>query len=263
MSSKNKFNYFLQLLTSENTESIKINTLILLEQEYTIIDDKTKTTAIFKLLDNLYSTDSSSTPLLKGQILLTTTTLLILLNTKDKHIHIFTNFINNILLELIKNTNNHSNAYLRETACKCLEELENEYPGILFSMLGKKTLLLFENDMNEHNSSSSMTVQGNNNVNNNNNNNNALSLHSPPLSSTNKRSNVIVNRDIALNSVNEGNGSGDIKYEKRRKELIDGGLYSLLEEEMHGVFQHYLLLYKVVLRDMIQFYVEQFKYLNN
>lgn len=262
MSSKNKFNYFLQLLTSENTESIKINTLILLEQEYTIIDDKTKTTAIFKLLDNLYGTDSSSTPLLKGQILLTTTTLLILLNTKDKHIHIFTNFINNILLELIKNTNNHSNAYLRETACKCLEELENEYPGILFSVLGKKTLLLFENDMNEHNSSSSMTVQGNNNVSNSN-NNNALSLHSPPLSSMNKRSNVIVNRDIAFNSVSEGNGSGDVKYEKRRKELIDGGLYSLLEEEMHGVFQHYLLLYTVVLRDMIQFYVEQFKYLNN
>lgn len=58
------------------------------------------------------------------------------------------NFVNNILVEHIKNTNNYNNIYLREICCKCLEELENEYPGLLFNLLGKKSIDMLENKDN-------------------------------------------------------------------------------------------------------------------
>jgi hypothetical protein len=71
---------------------------------------------------------------------MTTTTILILLCAKDEYPHIFLNFVDNVLIENIKNTNNYANIYLRQVSCQCLEELENEYPGLLFSLMGKKTI---------------------------------------------------------------------------------------------------------------------------
>jgi hypothetical protein len=72
------------------------------------------------------------------------TSILILTNAKEEFSQIFLNFINNILIEHIKNTNNFSNIYLRQISCHCLEELETEYPGILFSLMGRKTIDLLE-----------------------------------------------------------------------------------------------------------------------
>jgi hypothetical protein len=71
---------------------------------------------------------------------MTTTTILILLNAKEEYPQIFLNFVDNILIEHIKNTNNYANIYLRQVSCQCLEELENEYPGLLFALMGKKTI---------------------------------------------------------------------------------------------------------------------------
>lgn len=71
---------------------------------------------------------------------MTATTLLILINGKDELSNIFFNFVDNILIELIKNTNNYTNIYLRQISCLCLDELEKEYPGLLFSLMGKKVL---------------------------------------------------------------------------------------------------------------------------
>lgn len=68
------------------------------------------------------------------------TTLLILINAKEDLSNIFFNFVDNILIELMKNTNNYSNIYLRQISCLCLDELEKEYPGLLFSLMGKKVL---------------------------------------------------------------------------------------------------------------------------
>jgi hypothetical protein len=84
--------------------------------------------------------DDMSNLIFKGQILMTSTTILILTNAKDDLTNIFLNFINNILIDLIKKTNDHEKIYLRQIACQCLEELEIEYPGLLFSLLGKKCL---------------------------------------------------------------------------------------------------------------------------
>ena len=40
---------------------------------------------------------------------------------------------------------------MRQIACQCLEELETEYPGILFSLMGKKTIDLLEiRDFNDN-----------------------------------------------------------------------------------------------------------------
>ena len=71
---------------------------------------------------------------------MTATVLLILMNAKEELSNIFFNFVDNILIELIKNTNNYTNIYLRQISCLCLDELETEYPGLLFSLMGRKTL---------------------------------------------------------------------------------------------------------------------------
>lgn len=96
---------------------------------------------MFKLFENLVTdSDALNSNIFKGQILMTSTTILILTNAKDEIPNIFLNFINNVLIEHIKNTNNYANIYLRQISCQCLEELENEYPGLLFNLLGKKSL---------------------------------------------------------------------------------------------------------------------------
>ena len=33
---------------------------------------------------------------------------------------------------------------MRQISCQCLEELETEYPGLLFSLMGKKTIDILE-----------------------------------------------------------------------------------------------------------------------
>ncbi len=96
---------------------------------------------LLRVLENyLNDTDSLNSNILKGQILMTTTTILILVNAKEDYPQIFLNFLDNILIEHIKNTNNYSNIYLRQVCCQCLEELENQYPGLLFALMGKKTI---------------------------------------------------------------------------------------------------------------------------
>lgn len=75
---------------------------------------------------------------------MTSTAILILINAKEEFSNIFINFVDNILIEHIKNTNNYSNIFIRQVACQCLEELETEYPGVLFSLMGKKTIDLLD-----------------------------------------------------------------------------------------------------------------------
>ena len=136
------FSYIIEVLTSDKPETDKNKSLILLEQDFQIVQDKGKIYNLFKVFEECFNqTEFSCTPILKGQILMTGTTLLILLNAKEEHNLIFVSFINNILIEHIKNTNNVSNLYLRQVACQCLEEIENEYPGILFSLMGRKSVL--------------------------------------------------------------------------------------------------------------------------
>lgn len=97
---------------------------------------------IFRIFEN-YLNDSeylNHSNIVKGQILMTATSILILINAKDELSNIFFNFIDNVLIEFIKNTNNYTNIYLRQISCLCLDELETEYPGLLFSLMGKKFL---------------------------------------------------------------------------------------------------------------------------
>jgi hypothetical protein len=99
--------------------------------------------------------------ILKGQILMTTTTILILLKAKEEYSQIFLNFVDNILIEHIKNTNNYANIYLRQVSCQCLEELENEYPGLLFALMGKKTIdILNLKDFTKEGTSDDKSVSG-------------------------------------------------------------------------------------------------------
>jgi hypothetical protein len=103
------------------------------------------------MFENLLNDDTNTT-LLKGQVLMSMTTILIVSNAKKGFTNVFMNFINNILIEHLKNTNNYSNVYLRQICCYCLEELETEYPLILFCLMGKKTIELLEireNDLDE------------------------------------------------------------------------------------------------------------------
>ena len=164
----------------------------------------------------LNDTDCLNSNILKGQILMTTTTILIILNAKEDHPQIFLNFVDNILIEHIKNTNNYSNIYLRQVSCQCLEELENEYPGLLFSLMGKKTIDLLDISGNSSNDDKSM----------------AMSISGKSLKS---RQSMHV-------------------FDNKRIELENYGLYNLIEEEVFYVFQNYLSLYTTIFKHLIDYY---------
>jgi len=141
----NLYTSLIESLSNEKSDTDKIKALIRLEQDIPMIIDKSKLLHIFRIFENfLNDTDCLNSNILKGQILMTATTILILLNSKEKYSQIFLNFVDNILIEHIKNTNNYANIYLRQVSCQCLEELENEYPGLLFALMGKKTIDILE-----------------------------------------------------------------------------------------------------------------------
>lgn len=234
------FSYIIEVLTSDKSESDKIKSLILLEQDFQIIQDKGKIYNLFKIFEEcINQTEFSCTPILKGQILMTGTTLLILLNAKEEHNLIFVSFINNILIEHIKNTNNVSNLYLRQVSCQCLEEIENEYPGIMFSLMGRRTLEIFENF--------SFNVNGSNTTEN-------KSMKSASLS-------VNTRRNYSLITNNNNNEFQKIEYKKI--ELTNDGLYTLIEDEIFYVFQFYLSLFTTILKNMIEFYIFQSNFINS
>ena len=231
------FSYIIEVLTSDKPETDKNKSLILLEQDFQIVQDKGKIYNLFKVFEECFNqTEFSCTPILKGQILMTGTTLLILLNAKEEHNLIFVSFINNILIEHIKNTNNVSNLYLRQVACQCLEEIENEYPGILFSLMGRRTLEIFEN----------YSLNGNNTEN--------KSMKSASLS-------VNTRRNYSLITNNNNNEFQKIEYKKI--ELSNDGLYTLIEDEIFYVFQFYLSLFTTILKHMIEFYISQSNFINS
>ena len=145
-----------ETLTTDKSEPDKIKALIILEQEV-LSTNNNQRFQMFRIFDNFLN-DSLSSNILKGQILMTGTTIFILTNAKEEHTGIFLNFVNNILVEHIKNTNNYSNIYLRQVSCQCLEELENEYPGLLFSLLGKKTVDLIESKESYFNDTKSFSA---------------------------------------------------------------------------------------------------------
>lgn len=233
------FSYLVEVLTGDKHETDKIKSLILLEQDFQIVQDKGKIYNLFKIFEECFNqSEFVCTPILKGQILMTGTTLLILLNAKDEHNLIFVNFINNVLIEHIKNTNNVSNLYLRQISCQCLEEIENEYPGIMFSLMGRRTLEIFENF-------SFCNVNGNNEM---------KSIKSIPLSAAPSR------RICSLITSNNPNEFQKIEYKKI--ELSNDGLYTLIEDEIFYVFQFYLSLYTTILKHMIQFYIAHYNFVN-
>ena len=233
------FSYLVEVLTGDKPETDKIKSLIVLEQDFQIVQDKGKIYNLFKIFEECFNqSEFVCTPILKGQILMTGTTLLILLNAKDEHNLIFVNFINNVLIEHIKNTNNVSNLYLRQISCQCLEEIENEYPGIMFSLMGRRTLEIFENF-------SFCNANGNNEM---------KSIKSIPLSAAPSR------RSCSLITSNNPNEFQKIEYKKI--ELSNDGLYTLIEDEIFYVFQFYLSLYTTILKHMIQFYIAHYNFVN-
>ena len=198
-------------LNNEKQEIEKIKYLILIENEaINLKDNPFLFDKLLRMLEEfLYDTDTINKNMLKGQILITITTILIITECKDKEPGIFLNFVNSILIEHIKNVNNYSNVYLRDICCKCLEELENEYPGLLFTLLGKKSLEMLENKDNYgHENKSSYTV---------------------------------------FTSV--------LKKDFPDLNLESYGLYHLIEQEQYYVFQSYLSLYTMIIRNMISYYL--------
>ena len=171
---------------------------------------------MFKLFENLITdSDALNSNIFKGQILMTSTTILILTNSKDEFPNIFLNFINNVLIEHIKNTNNYANIYLRQISCQCLEELENEYPGLLFTLLGKKSLdyLNVKESFNDNKSISTSK------------------------STKNKNELPVFDKKLDL--------------ESRLNSNIDDGLYNLIVDETFYVFQYYLSLYTTIFKHLI------------
>jgi hypothetical protein len=139
------YNMIIESLCNDKQDTDKIRALIMLEQEIHKIKDKNRLYNLFRIFENILNdTDCINSNLLKGQILMSMTTILIIINAKDEFTNIFINFVDNILIEHIKNTNNYSNIYLRQIVCQCLEELETEYPGLMFNLMGRKTIDLLE-----------------------------------------------------------------------------------------------------------------------
>jgi hypothetical protein len=176
---------------------------------------------IFRIFENILNDVDSYSNLLKGQVLMSMTTIIIVINAKEEFTNIFLNFINNILIELIKNTNNYINIYLRQIACYCLEELETEYPCILFSLMGRKTIDLLEigglYDIDEK-----------------------ASQKSKFTGRTNASKVPELDKKVELGS-------------KCFIETLDYGIYNLIDEEKYYVFQYYLSLYTTILKNLLGF----------
>jgi hypothetical protein len=176
---------------------------------------------LFRIFEDLLGDTDSNSNILKGQTLMTATTILMLIDSKDEYPTIFMNFVDNILIEFIKNTNNYANIYLRQVACQCLEELENEYPGLLFALMGKRTIDLLEIGDFKDDDKSKLSK-------------------SKKSSKTNRNEMPVYDKKIELES-------------KKGKLKIDYGLYNLIEQEMFYVVQNYLSLYTTIFKHLIDF----------
>jgi len=141
---------FIELMNSEKRESEKIKAMIMIEDIDWLYDKNTNAIKLHRVytLFEKHLNESENSNLLKGQILITATNIIILINAKDDYYILFLNFINNILIENIKKVNTYHNIYLRQISCHCLEELETQYPGLLFSLMGSKTLDLINQSQN-------------------------------------------------------------------------------------------------------------------
>lgn len=62
------------------------------------------------------------------KVLSTLTTILIMLDVKERQPLAFESFVE-LLFDIVSNVNSSSDRVLRGKACKCLQELEETYPG--------------------------------------------------------------------------------------------------------------------------------------
>lgn len=147
----NIFSILLNTLQVEKSESEKIKILILIEKEISKVKDKNNVYTLVTLLSNYYyDIDNFSTNIFRGQILITLTSILIIYNYAELLPNLFINFVNNVLIENIKNINDFKNIYIREISLYCLQEIETEYPGILFNLLGSKIEDVLSNSNNNN-----------------------------------------------------------------------------------------------------------------
>ena len=128
------------LLTKDISEKHKISELVKLEQCNFILKIEARLSIFFQFLHDNFN--SNCTDIYKAQLILTGTTVIVFLEGTAAFPKVAFNFINFILLDLIKNTRNYQNAYLRKIACQSLEELEINVPGLLLPILGIKNDLL-------------------------------------------------------------------------------------------------------------------------
>ena len=121
-------------LVGSASEATKLNMLVFLQEEclHFFYDIKILW-CFFNTMKHVIEQTSrrgTVTSVLKGQLLVVTTTILIEIEAIDEHRKVFNSFIL-LLSSIIQRTNSYSDCYCRQMACECLRELENTYPCLL------------------------------------------------------------------------------------------------------------------------------------
>ena len=121
----------LEILLGTKPEHVKINVLIFLQEEcLSLFCDEKILWCFFTTAKSMLTHPQAFSSLIRGQMLVTATTILIEVDTIATNPSLFRSFV--VLLHSVAaDTFNASTCYLRQMACESLRELELTYPTVL------------------------------------------------------------------------------------------------------------------------------------
>ena len=121
-------------LVGPTSEATKLNMLVFLQEQcLDYFDDIKILWCFFNTMKHVLEQKEKRgtiTAVLKGQVLVVATTILIHIDAIDEYRTVFNNFIV-LLATVIQKTNSFSDCYARQMACESLRELEMTYPCLL------------------------------------------------------------------------------------------------------------------------------------
>lgn len=202
----------------EKNENEKIKILNVIENEISYDKSIINNSDIYNLFDAMSTIlieDSHYTTHLKIQILIYLTSFIIILDLKSKNESAFVNYLNHFLIDYIKDSNQVYNIYIKETVCICLIQIEDEYPGILISLLGRRL-----NDIYNH-----------------------------ILSNTNTTTTNNFNRNTSMSTFSKASNFFEMNFQEKNFTLETDGLFCIIENEKSYISQCLLRLYSKILNN--------------
>ena len=121
----------LEILLGPKSDTVKVNVLVFLQEEcLSLFHDEKIMWCFFTTAKSMLTHPSAFSSLIRGQMLVTATTILIEVETITTNPSLFQSFV--VLLHSVAgDTFNSATRYLRQMACESLRELELTYPTLL------------------------------------------------------------------------------------------------------------------------------------